>query len=224
MSQIENNNLPKKNENKLPTISEIYSDNLIPAYKYNQLNELLNLKPKKEWIKQNIHANNSNYIPIGIIETLLQKIFIKTKIEVIETKSLFNAVACTVRVHYWDGINDEWLFMDGVGAVQLQTKKGSSPSQLENINHNAVMMALPMAKSYAIKDACEHLGVLFGRDLNRKDVLIWDNNIVNPDVIQEDFEKALEMNITDFIDWFRKNKKHLNEEQVKISTTKINSK
>jgi hypothetical protein len=29
-------------------------------------------------------------------------------------------------------------------------------------------MALPMAKSYAIKDACDHFGKLFGRDLNRK--------------------------------------------------------
>jgi hypothetical protein len=33
------------------------------------------------------------------------------------------------------------------------------------------MMALPMAKSYAIKDACDHFGKLFGRDLNRKETM-----------------------------------------------------
>ncbi len=32
-------------------------------------------------------------------------------------------------------------------------------------------MALPMAKSYAIKDACDHFGKLFGRDLNRKETM-----------------------------------------------------
>ena len=31
-------------------------------------------------------------------------------------------------------------------------------------------MALPLAKSIAIKDACDHFGDLFGANLNRKDV------------------------------------------------------
>jgi hypothetical protein len=33
------------------------------------------------------------------------------------------------------------------------------------------MMAFTMAKSYAIKDACDHFGKLFGRDLNRKETM-----------------------------------------------------
>jgi hypothetical protein len=33
------------------------------------------------------------------------------------------------------------------------------------------MMVLPMAKSYAIKDACDQFGKLFGRDLNRKETM-----------------------------------------------------
>ena len=32
-------------------------------------------------------------------------------------------------------------------------------------------MAAPAAKSYAIKDAVEHLGKMFGRDLNRSDTV-----------------------------------------------------
>jgi hypothetical protein len=71
------------------------------------------------------------------------------------------------------------FFMDGVGAAELQTKTGASASDLAAINTGAVMMALPMAKSYAIKDAAENLGKLFGRDLNRKDVLAYttDTNL-----------------------------------------------
>jgi hypothetical protein len=92
---------------------------------------------------------------------------------------MFNSVYVTIRLHYWNGTDNTWQFHDGVGAVQLQTKQGSSPAQLENINNNAVMMALPMAKSYAIKDACEHIGKIFGRDINRKDVMAFsqDNSI-----------------------------------------------
>lgn len=165
----------------LPTTSELYSDNLEVAFKNDQFNLLLNQPPKADWIKQNKYANNSNYIPIGIVETLLQKIFKRFRVEVLREGTMFNSVYVTIRLHYWNGIDNTWQFHDGVGAVQLQTKQGSSPAQLENINNNAVMMALPMAKSYAIKDACEHIGKLFGRDINRKDVMAFsqDNSIAN---------------------------------------------
>jgi hypothetical protein len=163
----------------LPTTSELYSDNLEIAFKNDQFNLLLNQPPKADWIKQNKYANNSNYIPIGIVETLLQKIFKRFRVEVLREGTMFNSVYVTIRLHYWNGTDNTWQFHDGVGAVQLQTKQGSSPAQLENINNNAVMMALPMAKSYAIKDACEHIGKIFGRDINRKDVMAFsqDNSI-----------------------------------------------
>jgi hypothetical protein len=32
-------------------------------------------------------------------------------------------------------------------------------------------MAFPIAKTLAIKDACDHFGALFGANLNRKDVV-----------------------------------------------------
>lgn len=163
-------------ENKLPTLSNLYEENIEIAFKNDQLNLLLNQKPKQDWIKENKYANNSKYIPIGIVETLLQKIFKKYKIEILREGTAFNAVFCVVRLHYINLINNEWSFHDGIGAVQLQTKKDSSPAQLENINNNAVMMAFPMAKSYAIKDAAEHLGILFGRDLNRKDVMQFSSD------------------------------------------------
>jgi len=163
-------------KSKLPTIAQLYEDNLEVAFKNDQFNQLLNLQPKVDWIKENKYAGNSKYIPIGVVETLLQKLFKKVKIEVLREGVMFNAISVTVRVHYWDGISNEWNFHDGVGAAQLQTKQGSSPADLANINNNAVMMALPMAKSYAIKDACEHIGRLFGRDLNRKDYMEFESD------------------------------------------------
>lgn len=161
-------------KSKLPTIAELYEDNLAVAFKNDQFNQLLNIEPKKEWIKENKYAGNSKYMPIGVVETLMQKLFKKYKVEVLREGAMFNAVYVTVRVHYWDGIDNTWNYHDGVGAVQLQTKQGTSPADMQNINNNAVMMALPMAKSYAIKDACEHIGRLFGRDLNRKDIMMFE--------------------------------------------------
>jgi hypothetical protein len=60
---------------------------------------------------------------------------------------------------------------DGIGAAQLQTKKGTSPSDLININNGALSMAFPIAKTVAIKDACDHFGNIFGANLNRKDTV-----------------------------------------------------
>lgn len=137
----------------------------------DKFKKLVNKTPKKEWVKVNKFANNSNYIPIGIVETLMQTLFLDWRVEITGQGTAFNAVWVSVRVHFQNITSKEWQSHDGIGACELQTKKDSSPADLNNINRGAVMMAFPMAKSYAIKDACEHIGRLFGRDLNRKDVL-----------------------------------------------------
>jgi hypothetical protein len=85
--------------------------------------------------------------------------------------TMFNSVYVTIRLHYLNPVNGLWSYHDGVGSAQIQTAKGASAADLASINNNAVMMALPMAKSYAIKDACDHFGKLFGRDLNRKETM-----------------------------------------------------
>jgi hypothetical protein len=65
--------------------------------------------------------------------------------------------------------------------MQLQTKSGSSPADLQNINNGALSMAFPIAKTLAVKDACDHFGKLFGSDLNRKDTLAFtaDQDIIS---------------------------------------------
>lgn len=157
--------------NKLPKLADLYSiEQAEQAFKKDTFNWLMNQQPNAKWVKENKYAGNSKYIPIGIIETLLQKVLKEFKIEVLREGVMFNSVYVTIRLHYLN-IDGNWSFFDGVGAAELQTKAGSSAADLGAINKGAVMMALPMAKSYAIKDAAEHFGTLFGRDLNRKDVM-----------------------------------------------------
>jgi hypothetical protein len=84
---------------------------------------------------------------------------------------MFNAVYATIRLHYLHPVTGEWSFHDGTGADQIQTKSGASAADLSAIGNNAVSMSLPKAVSFAISDATDHLGKLFGRDLNRKETM-----------------------------------------------------
>ena len=158
---------------KLPSIKNVYSD-IELAVKQDGLIAVLNQPPKPEWVKDHPTIKNHKYIPIERIEWLLKSIF-KTNqyVEVLKTGLLLNAVEVTVRVHYKDLTTGEWMFHDGVGAQEIQTQSGTGALKLDmsNINRGAIAMALPIAKTLALKDACDHFGNIFGANLNRKDYI-----------------------------------------------------
>jgi hypothetical protein len=164
----------------LPTIQELHEENALVSYKNDQLNLLLNQEPKKEWVKEHPFVKGHKYIPIDKVEFMLRKIFKKYSIEITNQGTSFNGVWVTVRVHYFHPTEATMMFHDGIGAVQLQTAKGTSPADLANINNGALSMAYPIAKTLAIKDACDHFGKLFGCDLNRKDTMAFTVD-QNPD-------------------------------------------
>ena len=170
--EIEGLEVSSPNKKLLPVLADLYkADDIATLFKTDQFNLLMNQPPEPKWIKENPYAGNSKYIPIGILETLLQRIFKEFRVEVMREGTMFNSVYVTIRLHYLNPVSGEWSYHDGVGSAQIQTSKGASAADLSSISNNAVMMALPMAKSYAIKDACDHFGKLFGRDLNRKETM-----------------------------------------------------
>lgn len=168
----------------LPTIQELHEDNALVSYKNDQLNLLLNQDPKKEWVKEHPFVKGHKYIPIDKVEFMLRKIFKKYSIEITNQGTSFNGVWVTVRVNYFHPTEATMMYHDGIGAVQLQTAKGTSPADLANINNGALSMAYPIAKTLAIKDACDHFGKLFGCDLNRKDTMDFKVDI-NPLELRE---------------------------------------
>lgn len=155
---------------KLPKIKDLYNDK-IAIQKQDLFVALMNQDPKKDWVKTHPYIRDYKYLPIERIEFLLKTIFKRYRIEITGQGQSFNGVWVTVRVHYQHPITGEWDFHDGIGASQLQTAKGTSPADLNNINNGALSMAFPVAKTIAIKDACHHFGKLFGADLNRKDLI-----------------------------------------------------
>lgn len=174
---------------QLPALADLYADIELAA-KNTQLNILLNQPPKQEWVKKNVFAGNSNYIPIEKVEYLLTSIFLKWKVEIRETTIIANSVVITIRLHVQDPITGEWDWQDGIGASPIQTAKGAAATDFTQVNTSAVQMAAPAAESYAVKDAAEKLGKIFGKDINRKDVIDILPNMENKVVA---LQKKLEL-------------------------------
>jgi len=175
-----------KDEKKLPTLEELQHDTEV-AFKNDQLNYLLNQKPPDTWLKPHPFINVKNdqgksvplqFIPIEKVEFLLTKIFQRWSVEIISCGVLFQSVYVHVRLKVINPLNGEEISQDGVGAAPIQTDAGASAADLSKIKNGAVMMALPSAESYAIKDAAEKFGRIFGKDLNRNNV-IGDNAYTN---------------------------------------------
>jgi hypothetical protein len=157
----------------LPTLKELHLD-IDQAFKSDALNVLLNQPVPSKWVKDHPMAAGVKYLPIDKVEFMLTRIFQEWKVEVVNYAALFQSVSVHVRLHYKNPITGEWLYQDGLGAVAVQTDKGASAADLSKIKSDAIMKALPAAESYAIKDAAEKLGTIFGKNLNRKDAISFE--------------------------------------------------
>lgn len=162
----------------LPKLEDLHYD-IEKAFKNDGLNLLLNQPVPDKWVKDHPFAKGVKYLPIEKVEFLLKRIFQEYRIEVIDYRQLFNAVSCHCRLHYKNPVSGEWSFHDGLGAVGIQTDAGKPASDLSAIKQDSVMKALPAALSYAVKDAAEKLGSLFGANLNRKDVAEFTTTYAN---------------------------------------------
>jgi hypothetical protein len=182
-----------KKKTNLPTIADLTSDVEV-AFKNDQFNLLLNQPPPAKWVKTHPHIKGHRYIPIDKIEFLLKRIFKSYRIETKETRVMMNSIFCSVRVHVLHPVSGEWTWNDGVGSAELQTAKDSGPLRpdMSNVNRGAVPMATGIAKSVAIKDACDHFGDLFGANLNRKDAMVFSSDDSIDEKIKERVNKVLD--------------------------------
>lgn len=142
---------------------------LMEFKKLDEFKAALNVDPPAAWVKQHPFARGVAYLPIDKVESLLDTFFQEWQVEIKSVSQLAQSICAIVRVHYRDPITQEWRYHDGVGATPLKTDKGTSAASLEHIKSDAVATGAPAAVSYAIKDAAEHLGNIFGKNLNRKD-------------------------------------------------------
>lgn len=182
MTKTKEGQLTTTNNEAPVTIQMLYKQPELQLQQ-DKLITFLNQNPPADWVKVHPYIKNHKYLPIEKVEFLLKRFFKRYNIEVKEYKQLLNSITCSVRVHYQDPISGEMVWHDGVGACEMQTAKDTGPLKLDasNINLGAVPMALGIAKSVAVKDACDHIGNIFGANLNRKDTMEFsaDSTLAN---------------------------------------------
>jgi len=180
------NGVAKKETKPIPQYKDLVNMEMVNSNE-NEFQVLLNQEPLKEWVQINKFANNSKYIPIDKVEYLLTRLFVKWWVDVIDWKVIANSVCVHVRLFYVSPITGETLHQDGLGAMPMQVDEGKGATDFNAIKKSAVQMALPGAESYAIKDAAEKIGRLFGKDLNRKEsvLITWANRLYKVSIINE---------------------------------------
>lgn len=173
-------NAPVKIPFKLPKINELMNSDIMQLAEINDLNILLNQQPPENWLKTHPLITKLKYLPIERVEYLLTRLFFRWKVEIKKTQLIGNSVVCEIRLHYFNPVLSEWEWQDGVGAAPLQTDKDAGAIEFNKLKSSAVMMAAPAAKSFAVKDAAEQIGAIFGKNLNRADKANYDSLSENP--------------------------------------------
>jgi hypothetical protein len=108
-----------------------------------------------------------------------------------------NSVVVTGRLHVLDPISSEWDFQDGIGAAPISTKQGAAATDFSNVLTLSVQQAAPAAESFAMKDAAEKFGRIFGKDLNR--ATIETNYMLDSLQRKEDQLKRVEQNLQNIL-------------------------
>ena len=172
---------------KLPTFQELLVENE-DSLKQNALTVLLNQDPPAKWLVQHPMIRDYRYIPIEKIEYLLTRIFGNWTVEIRSTQIVANSVVVTVRLHVNNPISGELMWQDGIGAAPIQTDKGAGATDWNAVKTDGVQKAAPAAESYAVKDAAEKFGKIFGRDVSRKTTMDY-NSLLKKSAFNDELEK-----------------------------------
>ena len=158
---------------KIPSLDELVKDDGVSIVE-NNLMVLLNQQPPTAWIRKH-PMSKTDYLPIERVEYLLSRIFVKWWVDILDSKVLANSVVVTVRLNVIDPISKDVWHNDGIGAAPIQTNSGAGAMDWNAAKSDGVAKAAPGAESYAIKDAADKFGKLFGRDLGRKNQISYDS-------------------------------------------------
>jgi hypothetical protein len=143
-------------------VEELYADKDYMD-KVNKFNLILNQEPPKEWVKE--LRPGIKYIPIERLEWQMRSIFGEFWYRVTDLREIAGSIVATVNVRFYNPVTGSWDETEGVGAAPIVASEGDM----------GVALAVPAAKTFAVKDAVEPLGKIFGKDLNRADQILYDN-------------------------------------------------
>lgn len=178
---------------KMPTMAELVSDTEM-SHKGNAFMVLVNQNPPENWVQKHPMIQGYNYLPIERVEYLLTRIFGKWWVEIKSAEIMANSAVVTVRLWVTNPITGKDEFQDGVGAMPIQTDKGQGAMDWNFAKSDGVQKAVPAAESFAIKDAAEKFGKLFGKDIARKNNISYNSLLkvaIKPTLTDNEVSEAI---------------------------------
>lgn len=151
---------------RVPKARDMFQD-VEQAFANDELNLLLNQQPNPKWVLRHPQIGHE-YLPIDKVEFMLTYIFQLWKREVLQVQVVLNSIVATVRLWYLHPVTGEWMFHDGVGAMPIAVEKNCKAMDWDHLQGMSIQKSAPGAISYALSNAAEKLGKVFGKDLGRK--------------------------------------------------------
>lgn len=186
---------------KIPTLVELVEDT-DESIKDNALTVILNTEPPQTWLKAHPMAKVKNdqganvplqYLPINKVEYLLTKIYGKWWVEIKSASCVANSAVVIARLYVINPITKREEWNDGIGAAPIQTDAGFGAMDWNAAKSNGVQIAMPAAETYAVKDAAEKFGKIFGRDLGRTNIMDYTSLLKEAPATLEDVKELYEM-------------------------------
>jgi hypothetical protein len=143
----------------------MYGGEQLPAIE--NLQKLLNQYPSDTEVQVNKMAKNAKYIPIAVIERLLDELYSGLwQTDNFRTEVIANEVVGSIDLKVYHPVAKMWITRTGAASAMILTSAGK-PVTLENKITNTLVTSYPKLKAECIKNAAKSLGVRFGRALNR---------------------------------------------------------
>lgn len=157
--------------------------------KLEGFSQKLHEEPHVKDVRINKLANNSRYIPIGVIETKLDELYFGLwQIRNFRWSVVANEIVGSLELGVFHPTAKMWIWREGAGSVLIQQKKGSDITDIGSKIKNTLQKDFPHLKSECLKNAAKSLGPIFGRDLNRDDDDVYEpvtEEIANADKARE---------------------------------------
>lgn len=160
------------NENGVATISQNNWSGI------EAFTKVLNTEPPKESVQQTPDGR-AKTMPISFVEAKLDEVYLRQwGTEDVHVQQLGNEVLIWLTLWVIDPQTKHRITRAGFSAIQITVDRVpdglSGPDRnawalnMQNKKPNALYLAFPKGKELAIKNAAKSLGVIFGRNLNRK--------------------------------------------------------
>lgn len=127
----------KSDSTELAIINTGNLNSKLPAKKLldelQRFNQIINAEPSRDWIKQNKFAENSEYIPISILQMNLDKVFFGLwQTQNFQHSVIANELVASIELWYYHPIAGQWIKRVGTGSVIIRFRSVKSKEKDKN--------------------------------------------------------------------------------------------